>query len=136
MAKDRWNKSTMAAATKISEGVLRIANERLRHFEEEGWDADHDAQHVNNELSLVACCYAAPRFIYIMEHAGNEIYFADPWPETWNPKYDKRNKHDRLRRLEIAGALIAAEIDRIISAEKCSRKEDENGGTTQCHSPK
>jgi hypothetical protein len=27
--------------------------------------------------------------------------------------WDKREKHSRIRRLEIAGALIAAEIDRL-----------------------
>jgi hypothetical protein len=37
----------------------------------------------------------------------------DAWP--WSRNWDKRDKHSRTRRLEIAGALIAAEIDRLVS---------------------
>jgi hypothetical protein len=61
---------------------------------------------------------------------GVYILFADPCPESWAPEYDKRGKHDRLRRLEIAGALIAAEIDRIICADQPKiEKENEDGST-------
>lgn len=38
------------------------------------------------------------------------VYF-NPWP--WPTEWDKRGKHSRHRQLEIAGALIAAEIDRL-----------------------
>jgi hypothetical protein len=57
----------------------------------------------------------------------------DPWPwfdevpetryaddNSWRrvKVWDKREKHDRMRRLEIAGALIAAEIDRLEAGGK------------------
>jgi hypothetical protein len=119
-------------AAQKSEGIRRIGAERLRQLVEEGWTAEHDAGHVHGELSLVACCYAAPRHLYIMERAERGVYilFADPWPESWAPEYDKRDKHDRLRRLEIAGALIAAEIDRIIYADQSETEKEEAHGST------
>lgn len=44
------------------------------------------------------------------------VMFVDPWP--WPMSFDNRQQHDQLRRLVIAGALIAAEIDRIKAAEE------------------
>lgn len=38
-----------------------------------------------------------------------------PWP--WSDAWDKRKKHDRIRQLSIAGALIAAEINRLLAAK-------------------
>lgn len=46
-------------------------------------------------------------------HSGpfGKLKWVDPWP--WDVAWDKRYKHDRLKQLAIAGALIAAEIDRL-----------------------
>ena len=118
-------------------GVELILQERERQISEEKWSDEHDDQHDEEELALAACCYAAPEDIYIfgsrqvqvnssrgLEDAG---YFYDyktvedyhdPWP--WDEDWDKREKHDRIKRLTIAGALIAAEIDRL-------RRLEDNG---------
>jgi len=121
-------------------GIELIANERKRQIEKEGWDADHDSRHENNELSWAAICYAAPE--EMIAHGEIDVsnkrygdtpscYSSvsvpfDPWP--WDTLYDKRKKHNRLKRLIIAGALIAAEIDLIqankslhLTAEKCGK---------------
>ena len=61
------------------------------------------------------------------------IMLSDPFPENWfgdfdsdgnrdesggpGTGWDKRKKHSRVRQLVIAGALIAAEIDRVRRAE-------------------
>ena len=45
-------------------GAERIAAERQRQVEREGWTADHDAQHTDGSLAWAAVCYAAP------EHGG------------------------------------------------------------------
>ena len=110
-------------------GIELIVAERKRQIGEEGWDADHDSRHENDELSWAAICYAAPNEIktfrsYNIWGCGcreadcgcpNRVItktgWKDPWP--WDELYDKRKKHDRLKRLIIAGALIAAEIDRL-----------------------
>lgn len=110
------------------DGAELIAKERERQLEKEGWTAEHDEQHTEGELALVAALYATPIPLFALEErndGGVQIY--DPWPwfetveitryndgATYQRKaWDKRKKHDKLRRLVIAGALIAAEIDRL-----------------------
>lgn len=110
-------------------GISRIAAERQRQIEVEGWSAEHDAQHFGGELALAAMYYVMPE-VFFVEPAIECI----PWhdgkytniqrdsayiiPEDidrqigWNLSRDKKS---RLRQLEIAGALIAAEIDRLLA---------------------
>lgn len=95
-------------------GLHRIAFERQRQLEEEGWTARHDAEHKRGELAIAAACYAvagtkAARVVGEGSRAG-----VDAWP--WASEWDKRDTDSRLRRLEKAGALIAAEIDRLVKA--------------------
>lgn len=102
-------------------GLDLIAEERVRQIEEEGYSQDDDLKYVHDELAWAAVCYAAPgsvRAKHDVEYAAGDILgelYADPWP--WESKWDKRGKHDRKRQLAIAGALIAAELDRIIQTE-------------------
>jgi hypothetical protein len=123
----------------MSIGIELISKERNRQIEKEGWDKKHDAEHGQGELSLAAACYAghaAGHQIYVMEDKYvNSITFEDPWP--WDDRWDKRyvygdRKEDlgnmvcdpksltdieRLDLLIKAGALIAAEIDKIKNEE-------------------
>lgn len=102
-------------------GIELIQVERQRQIEVEGWTPEHDAEHSHGELAMAACCYAAPQDIKIWravdvscgrgEFPVMRNRLMDPWP--WVEKWDKREKFDRIRRLQIAGALISAEIDRI-----------------------
>lgn len=92
------------APPRVSTGADLIAAERQRQMVKEGWTPEHDAEHMSGELAWAAVCYAAPKSVYV--DGG-----AEPWP--WAKEWDKRDKHDRQRRLVIAGALIAAEIDRL-----------------------
>lgn len=92
------------------EGIKRIAAERQRQIDEEGYDQTHDKGHAE-ELMSAALAYAlvskTDGFFY-SKHAPN------PWPwgeESWNPS------EDRIRNLEKAGALIAAAIDSLKEAE-------------------
>jgi hypothetical protein len=99
--------------------VELIAAERVRQFREEGWTAEHDAlEHSLGSLARAAMCYTChPR-------EGERLYvdvrYADgrppeSWP--WDPSWWKPSPDDRVRELVKAGALIAAEIDRLIAAE-------------------
>jgi len=84
-----------------------------------------DARWEAGELAIAAACYAVEGIHKIsvtkpvlIENRNETIIresHVDAWP--WDHSWDKRGKHDRLRRLAIAGALIAAEIDRL-QAEK------------------
>jgi len=106
-------------------GVERIAAERKRQIEVEGWTAEHDEEHEDGELALAASLYAAPDHVRLFDVMGSlkagYFRFEDPWP--WNKDWDKRKKHSRMRRLEIAGALIAAEIDRLQALAQARAEE-------------
>lgn len=88
--------------------IKRILHERQRQIEI-GWTLEHDDQHVKGEIAWAAVCYAAPG--EVRRHVSPYAHF-DPWP--WEPEADKRDKHDRLQQLTIAGALIIAELDRLL----------------------
>ncbi len=100
------------AAPRPPTGVDLIAAERARQITKEGYDAEHDGQHDYGELAQAAAAYAAypARLMCLDTGAGDPGPPQDifPWPEA-----DKRAKHDQVRRLTIAGALIAAELDRL-----------------------
>lgn len=84
-------------------GIARIAAERQRQIEKEGWTPEHDDEHTDSELLAAAIRYADMGTIL---DVGCKC---PPWPfepESWKPS------DDPIRNLEKAGALIAAEIDR------------------------
>lgn len=106
-----WPQPGTAAEQKPTQsaGAALIADERARQMNKEGWTPEHDDEHIYGELSAAAACYAvAP--IDPKHRDGRSM-----WP--WDPEWDKRAKHPRLKRLVVAGALIAAEIDRYLRAE-------------------
>lgn len=111
------------------DGVDFIRQERARQIEEEGWDSEHDDEHEDGELALAGACYAIPA-----DHRKREVGYewafmvADlvcalwPWwehPVRGRPfkNWWKPSPTDRIRELTKAGALIAAEIDRLKRAE-------------------
>ena len=117
----------------MKSGIELIAKERKRQIEEEGWTEEHDDEHVYGELAMAACCYAAPDAIYKKYECRSQVKFDDPWP--WDIRFDKRHRcqasdrgvmarpeeytsEERLNLLVKAGALIAAEIDRLQRKKK------------------
>ena len=97
-------------------GVELIKQERKRQIKKEGFDADNDDQYQTEELSQAASCYALP--------GDDRIYNGDvpenwPWnKEWWKPAkcefgHDENYKEERIKELAKAGALVAAEIDRL-----------------------
>ena len=107
-------------------GIELIKQERNRQINELNWTAEHDDKHMGGELGLVAALYSSPSNLYIQSFEFDGYCFIDPWPKTWDDKYDRRQIVDgirrsnflikddeRIRMLQKAGALIAAEIDRI-----------------------
>ena len=111
--------STSPATT----GAEMICAERARQMAVEGWTPKHDAQHTTGALAWAAVCYAAPAPVYKQQTAAMQTSFVDPWPSEWADKWDKRPKNgkalaapnpaERIAMLAKAGALIAAEIDRL-----------------------
>ena len=85
-----------------------IKNERIRQIIEEGYSFDHDDQEYLQQLSYAAAVYAC--------HASARHSILNLWP--WDKEYfkpDNDNTIDgRISELTKAGALICAEIDRLI----------------------
>lgn len=101
----------------MKNGAEWIAEERHRQMEKEGWDASHDAIHTGFELTKAAICYAASAAEICVKEVTEEHFDGDQTEGLWpfNCCFDKRGKHSQLKKLAIAGALIAAEIDRLQS---------------------
>ncbi|WP_321377022.1 hypothetical protein [Trichococcus shcherbakoviae] len=94
--------------------IQLIARERKRQIEVEGFDVKHDDRHSMGQLASAAACYAMGTrdiFTGTIGSVGTIDCPSPVWPFT--PTWDKRAKHSRLKQLVIAGALIAAEIDRL-----------------------
>lgn len=93
----------------MSTGVSLIAAERQRQIEK-GYDASRDAAYTEEELARAAVSYALPerlRGLVGYVALGKPRWW--PWDAaSWKPTPD-----DRIRELVKAGALIAAEIDRL-----------------------
>lgn len=112
-------------------GVERIAAERQRQIDQEGYSPEHDLEHDNGALAFAAACYAAPQTIYALdayESNGSSapwgrVEWHEPWPKDWRRTRPEdvgppnQPLHGRIRELEKAGALIAAEIDRLLAQE-------------------
>lgn len=102
-----------------SPGAEAIAEERLRQILGEKYESElDDVQWTHSELVHAAVAYAQPpNTVYGRTSDGGKTW-DQVWPKTWTGKKDERNKHSHLRRLIIAGALLAAEIDRLLIEQK------------------
>jgi hypothetical protein len=96
-------------------GVELIAEERQRQIEKEKFSIQHDAKVYTggneNDLCFAAVSYALPENLkteWQKKNVGHRSNFF-PWTKTWW----KPSPENRIRELTKAGALIAAEIDRI-----------------------
>jgi hypothetical protein len=90
----------------MSIGVDLIAAERERQVSVEGWTESHDASvHDSDDLAMAASLYAMPQ----RKRHADMLWWLWPWDASWW----KPTPQDRIRELVKAGALIAAEIDRL-----------------------
>ena len=129
-------------------GIERITDERRRQVDAEGWTPEHDDEHDSGQLALAAACYATPRNLYVKEDFADSFSFSDPW--SWGNQWDNRlgygenryggsdeganfrpdprtyNDKERLDLLVKSGALIVAEIDRLLRLR--ARQENTDNG--------
>jgi hypothetical protein len=92
------------------DGVELIAAERKRQVAIEGWTAEHDDEHIMGEMIGASITYAAHALGVVTNDeiptAGGHSFW--PWDDAWF-----KPTADPIRNLVKAGALIAAEIDRL-----------------------
>jgi hypothetical protein len=100
----------------MTTGSEMTHEERMRQIEVEGWTPEHDDTQVHGEMAKAAmsyvdfACRLGGRF---HDHiiANKQFYRPEFWlwdDELWKPS------DDPIRNLQKAGALIAAEIDRLL----------------------
>lgn len=103
MKPESVNEAKPGEREQLKSGAQLIALERERQKQIEGWTLEHDDAHEAEEILQAAICYCAHAATY-------EINLSDvPWPWAqawWKPA-------NPVRDLTKAGALIAAEIDRL-----------------------
>jgi len=117
-------------------GIELITEERQRQVNKEGYSSKHDDKYTDGELAEAASVYAAfaTSIIFHIDNiysnsedvlkAAKEVENTDatilvPKYHRWPFRKDmyKPIPNDRIRELTKAGALIAAEIDRLIREE-------------------
>lgn len=101
-------------------GIEIIAAERRRQVAVEGWTPEHDDTHSLGEISRAAIAYATRGFYQV--YGSNRLVIDSPLGWPWDKKWFKPSADDPMRNLAKAGALIAAEIDRLKRA-KAARSE-------------
>ncbi len=99
-------------------GIELIAEERKRQVEKEGWSIAYDSiRHKQGELTDAALCYATVASAQLrgasveewpVEMFNNDTLTDWPWEKQWY-----KPAPNAERNLVKAGALIAAELDRI-----------------------
>lgn len=89
-------------------GIELITAERERQLTQEGWTPENDAKYIEGELRDAAIAYA----MVCDPRAGDTAHSIFPWEPEWF-KTGPDEQVDEIRCLTKAGALIAAEIDRL-----------------------
>lgn len=110
-----------ATSTDLDKAFAMLLVERISHSRK-GYTANHDDAHHGGELAEAAACYAAASAgngeIFTLDLANKEagkFVFSELWP--WDDHHDRRDDHSRLQLLSMAGALILAEIERLLRAK-------------------
>lgn len=95
--------TSMLAVMRRDDGASLIAKERHRQIHVEGWTPEHDSAHQYGELAKRGAALALSHTDAVVMDDGEVVL---PWKE-----------HPEPRSLVIAGALIAAEIDNLLSTQ-------------------
>lgn len=109
----------MLIDTNVTNGVTLIAEERGRQVAQHGYSLQHDLETYRKtpgNMSVAAVCYAT--MAGSSDYTRNVLREIKPrfWPwsvEDWKPGADNTHQ-SRIKELTKAGALIAAEIDRLL----------------------
>lgn len=92
-------------------GIELITAERQKQIDKHGFTGKHHANHPewydNFQLQYAATTLLMHEFEEVVD---TQDHLPDGWDQDW---FDKLNAKGRKERLIIAGALIAAELDRL-----------------------
>lgn len=120
----RWENSLLHGS---KDGVGLIRDERLRQ-PTLGWTKEHDQEHATGELVLAALCYQAVPGLKVAlvdcSTTAGSLWPWDPQKDPQLPAIGNDTAQARIDRLKKAGALIAAEIDRLLPLVKPIKAAD------------
>lgn len=107
------------------DGVARIAAERQRQLTELGYGAARDDAYLWGELVDAGTMFANAgriiRHVQFLDSGRGEVHFT-LWPWNQHPEPRKpQTIEDRIAHLAKAGALYAAEIDRLLRQQEHER---------------
>ena len=111
-----------------------ISQERYRQIVELKYDEDHDAQWESGELAMAAAVYAICASFVVSELEEDELQKVTGllWPMQWEydvlDSLDTENLDDCIEALIQSGALIAAEIDRLLIERDTIQVGGDGGG--------
>lgn len=97
----------------MTQGTEIITIERYRQIHEEGFGNARDDQYSHGELTSAAVSYA-------VQPGQRHHPIPRIWP--WSLDWWKPTPDNRIKELAKAGALIAAEIDRLLRLEGAARQ--------------
>src|SRR5690606_34498006 len=107
------NKSTTQTETIEMDGIYYFGVERTKQKNKHGFTGEHHADHpewyADNQLIEAAQHLSDPELV------PNDPWFPKNWDRVWFLELCTRPFRERL---EIAGALLAAELDRLIVIEE------------------
>jgi hypothetical protein len=101
-----------------SDGISLIATERQRQVAVEGWTPEHDDEHNRAEMVYAAKTYLSAAVMNFIDPSWQSSTEPAGWPwafSWWKPSPNP------IRNLQKAGALIAAEIDRLLRQQRKGR---------------
>ena len=96
-------------------GIELIAAERDRQLGLLGYGAEHDQGHEDDALAKAGAWYALDAKTRAQIQLQNDPRFDAPNLDIWPDGVRFRGNPSRIRELQKAGALIAAEIDRLLA---------------------
>ena len=104
----------------MPKGAELIAAERERQITIEGYTPKSDDRviHGIGDIAVAAACYAIPSYIRDVTPLGDKTRPIISWLWPWRKELWKPTPNDRIKELTKAGALLAAEIDRLIRARE------------------
>lgn len=113
-------------------GVELIAEERSRQVGVEGYDAKHDDLHRDGSIVRAAVCYADTARVQVFSNLDGQPLPRCYWHKDWPfDREEFKPSPDAIRNLVKAGAMIAAEIDRLMRARSEPRDDQMRGFDTQ-----
>ncbi len=95
------------------DGADWIKNEREEHVPKHGYTEDHDDEWNSHGELAQAAGYLIGEVVAFPHHWDDT--FCASYPAAWDPSHkEKFDEKSDIEKLVVAGALIAAEIDRLV----------------------